>query len=254
MKEKRTAVVTIKDLAEAFNSTDHMAYKNMLKQEGVSDGLKAVLTKPKDKSRYSKNLENQQHEVEVIEKVIFDYEKEAKQHEKECNKACDEYDGAKMKYEAAKRIMERQQRKIEEAEAKIHSETMKKKKAEEQKQEMETLLTDSNKKLEQMKKFVLVHPTATLGSLDKSRWSVLIATKFDVMQLRYKRFADEIIDTADDPIYIPEGAREKFETEEEFKSAVEYTKLVVRYWAEDKPYELLYNSEGIKYMLEQTFR
>ena len=32
MKEKRTAVVTIKDLAEAFNSTDHMAYKNMLKQ------------------------------------------------------------------------------------------------------------------------------------------------------------------------------------------------------------------------------
>lgn len=131
-------------------------------------------------------------------------------------------------------------------------------KAERDKNELEkVLLPQQEKKLEEMKKFTLVHLSATLTALDKKRTTVIVCTKFDAEIMRFNKFADCVVDTADDYLPqedIPYGARGKFNTLQEFYSAIEYVKLVLKYWAEDKSYELLYNSEGIRYILDSLLK
>lgn len=50
---------------------------------------------------------------------------------------------------------------------------------------MEKLLSVQSKKLEQMKKFVLIHPTATLSTLDDKKDYVLVCTKFDADTMQF---------------------------------------------------------------------
>lgn len=115
-------------------------------------------------------------------------------------------------------------------------------------------LQKEEKKLERMKIFVLTHATATLSALNKKIDSIIVCTEFDLERMNFNHFADRIEDTE---VFeqllksdIPKDAVSKFESVEEYVSAIHYVRMVVQYWSEDKPFELLYHDEGIKYILD----
>ena len=115
-------------------------------------------------------------------------------------------------------------------------------------------LSVQEKKLEKMGLFVLVHPTATLSALDKKVDSIIVCTRFDVQSMNFEHFADKIEDTSNfeelNVTDFPEDASSKFSTSKDYASAIEYVKMVARYWVENKPFELLYHDDGVQYILD----
>lgn len=254
MKNERGKVVSIQELAKAYNSTNYGAYHLMLEQCGVSAELKKILTKKNDEWRFAKNVERQIEMIEMLEKVVDGLSAKITKVDKKYAEAYERYEKARKLSSTAMRIYKRQIANMETARREMETARQCKQNNKEDKQQMEAALENNVKKLKQMQMFTLIHPTATITALDKKRDTVLVCTKFDAIIMQFKKFADEVEDTSADEIEIPYGAREKFATEDAFESAVEYVKLVVRYWAEDKPYNLLYNDEGIKYILEEILK
>lgn len=252
--EKRKRVKCIQELAEAYNATDHQAYRRMIDEMNISgDFAKVLKSKKEDKWRFAKNVERQTQVIEVIEKSIEGFGDKIVNHEENYQVAYAEYERAKKFHDAAVRMQQKQAERMAKAKIKMQMAIKSKANAEADKMIMEQELIDNTNKLNQMKKFTLVHPTATVTAIDKRSQTVLVCTEFDANRMRYRIFADQIIDTSADELDIPYGAEQRFSSEEEFRSAVEYAKLVVRFWAEDKPIDLLYNSEGIQYILKKTF-
>lgn len=94
-----------------------------------------------------------------------------------------------------------------------------------------------------------------LENFRNAKESTVVCTKFDVESIKFKLFADIIEETLDFEVLsetdFPADAFSKFSTSKEYTSAIEYVKMVVRYWIENKPFELLYYDDGIKHILNK---
>lgn len=235
MSKEQTTVVSIQELVEAYHSTDYRKYREVMKKANVSSELQKTLLKRKEEWRFARRLEFQEEEIELIKKIVWQLGIEARKEEKEYRQVCIELNKAEAIFRHAETAWKRAKKRKEEAENK--------------KKEMEELLEQQSKKLEQMKKFILLHPSATLTALDKKLDSVLVCTKFDVERMKFNKLADCVMDAPDVDLEVTKEMEEKFTSKQELDSAVEYAKLAIHFWLEDKPYELLYNSEGIKYIL-----
>ena len=254
MKNGREKIKYLQELAEVYNSKNYGAYRQVIEQIGLSGEFKKILMKRNDEWRYAKNVERQMEMLEMLEKVIEGLKAKVMKIGADYDKAKEEYEKAKKKYDIATRIQKFQEEKMAKAKRKMEEVNRHKITIKNDINEMENALKQNEKKLKKMQRFTLIHSTATLVGIDKRHETVLVCTKYDVERMKFDRFVDEVEDTSFYDLDIPYGAREKFATEQEFESAIEYVKLVIRYWAEDRPYDLLYNCEGIKYMLEEILK
>lgn len=239
-------IASLNDLAEAFKNNDYRAYQTLLRSAKLSKEFTKRLTSKDDTWRKSKSADYQAAAVEIISNVIQNVDEDIKEQEIVCA-------DAGQKLQMAEKALKEAEAKYRDARKYFDNQMSKKKKLEGEKKATEGLRVQEIKKLEQIRKLTLVHPTATLSSLDKRRETTIICTKIDAKRMGFTRFVDYVFECTDGNL-VDKEVLKKVQSElgdlEEFSSAVEYVKMVVRYWAENKEYELLYNSEAIKQMLE----
>ncbi|MCI9063977.1 MAG: hypothetical protein HFJ17_05195 [Clostridia bacterium] len=230
----------ILDLARAYGSKDHRAYQKLIESLRLSKQFKGMLTAGKDDFRFAKNQAHQEETIDVIENEIWKKQDEVKEHEASYKDAISE--------------VSRIQKMLEAAEKKAKETKCKMDKAKRDKEDLSKLLSQQKKREENMKKFTLVHPTATLTALDKKSDTVIVCTKFDAERMDFSKFADIIVETTGENLPsddIPHEIKKDFVSLEAYISALHFVELIIMYWAEDKPYETLYNSPGIDYILNK---
>lgn len=236
-KRKETTLVRISDLAKACNSSDYWEVWRLFERENISKELQRMVMGKQS----NKNPNWQQEYIDMIKGSIKAQEEKIAKYEQEYQKAEEQFKKALENFRNAKESLEKAK---ERKNAAILTN-------EKQKSE----LSRQEKKLEKMGCFVLVHPTATISALDKKVGYTVVCTKFDVESIKFKLFADRIEETLDfeelSKTDFPADAFSKFSTSKEYTSAIEYVKMVARYWVENKPFELLYHDDGIKYILDK---
>lgn len=234
-------VSTVRKLAKAFKDTNHMAYRELIKSAKLSKEMSQKLFKKNDKPDLPKEIKHQEEMIELIKEAIIEKE-------------------------AAEIALDRQRQELEERIAELETKLSALKETFAQMNQLMSKINEDeailqqefskqSKKLDKLNRFSLIHPTATLTALDKaSATTILVASKTDVEYLGFDRFADLIIDTDEAFVLtleaIPDDISKMFETKRELKSALAYTELVYKFWAEDKEFDMLYNHEGIKKLIE----
>ena len=243
--QKLITLTRIQDLAEVYNAVNYPTYRTTVRMLNVSKELKSTLIRKTDELRFIKSVERQREEFEIVEQQLLRWNEEIKKAEVSRMQA-------NHKLECAKQALRVAQLMMKEAQEEYRKQQEMKCKAEQERSDWEKLITIQRKKLERMKQYTLVHPTATITALDKKRESVIVCTKYDATKMNFKKFADCILDTSEDEFavdeLIPQDASERFSSKEEFLSAIHYVRMVVQYYMQDKPYQLLYNSSGIRYL------
>lgn len=239
MSKEKSKVVSIQELAKAYYSTDYKEYREVMNKANVSKDLQKRVRQKKPEGEFGKRIDFQKQEIRVVKKIAYQLELEAKEQEKNYEQVCKKVNQAEKEFRIAEIAWKKAKKMKEDAEKK--------------QLEMEELLALQMKKLQQMEKMILLHPSATLPALDKKRNSILVCTKFDVERMTFLKFADCVMEAADVDIEVTKEMAEMFVSKQELDSAVEYAKLAIYFWLEDKPYELLYSSEGIKYILDTVW-
>lgn len=240
MSKRQVATINLQELAKAYHATDYRQYRQVMKEAGISNELESRLTKKYEEGRFARSIEFQQEEIEMLEKVLWTVRDKAEVCKKEHERA----------YQAIQTAQE--ELRIAQRNFKQISEELEARKQE--KEEMEEILLQRYKKLEHMKKFILIHPTASLSAVDKKREGVLVCTKFDSERMNLRRFEDCIMEAVDIELDVPQEYKKRFACHKDWESAVEYVKLVVQFWLEDKPFEALYSSQAIQEMLDTVIK
>lgn len=238
-------VTTLNDLAEAFKQSDYRAYGRLVKASQISAEFTKRLINKDDAWRKSKNADYQAAEVGILDDLIRSIEEKIKKQE-------NPFSDAMEKLQLAKENLKKAEAEYRKAQENFDNQREKIKKLEVEKKEIEKLRTLESKKLKQIKKVTLVHPTATLSSLDKCKDTIIICTKFDADRMKFTRFVDAIFDSESENLIedtVLEEAKKELNSIEEVLSAVEYVKMLAYYWSNNKDYELLYNSKAIQLLI-----
>ena len=114
------------------------------------------------------------------------------------------------------------------------------------------MFESAKKSLTEKKHYIIVHSTATVCSLSrKINKGVLVCSQYDASTLSYKKHVDKVVNCKENySDMIPDDAIMYFDSQEDFESAKAYVSLILKLLFEKADYELLYNSEGIKYILD----
>ena len=231
-------VATLYDLAGAYKCRDKYAYRRLLENAKVSDNFKKRMTTKKAKGKRYKNPIFQEEEIKVLKNAICDLDTEIKKQESDCKEAEETVRIAAEELRKANQVLKEKKERLASLSSK--------------KSLIQNCTKEEERKLEKMMNFTLVHPTATLSSLDKKHETTIVCTKFDIDTMKFAKFVDLTYDCEENLISEEEfkQIREEFETVEQFISAFEYVKMVAKYCVEDWKCELLYNSPSIKHMLD----
>lgn len=224
------------DAAEFFNSIEQWKIWKFLEEQDISKELQKKLL-GKLGRRGDKDVERQKEYIDMITDSIEKVDETILEYQKDYEKAKKELQVAERNFQQAKKLLEKVARQKEIA---IN-----------EKQIIKGTLEQEQKRLEKMKLFVLVHPTATMRRIQKKIDSTIVCTRFDADRMNLNYFPDKIEETESfAEIDLPKDAFSKFSSEVEKESAIQYVKMVLAYWADNKRFELLYHDEAIEYMIQ----
>ncbi|MGN1297681.1 MAG: hypothetical protein ACI4VH_04575 [Clostridia bacterium] len=234
---------TLADFAELKKLSDYSAVMRFFKKSKHSIDLQRKMI---GKNQYKNNPQKQEEYIRIIEEGLEDQKLKIQQCQAIYQSAKDNVERALQQLKKAKKTLAdaenalKEARNMENAEKALQS-------------KLETTLLEQTKKLEQIKVFALVHPSATLTALDKKINHTFVLTRYDLKNMNLESFADIIEDTDSNLIdsEIKKEALEKFHNQSNYESAIEYVNMVIKYWIENKPFVLLYNDDGIRYILER---
>lgn len=230
---------SIYDLARTYQARNHTAYQSLLTAANISRDMKKRLTTKKENWRDKKNPQFQEAEIELSESLLGRIDKQIEEQKNICQSVDEEVKKAQEALQAAMEKFNEQKQKEED---------LKK-----EKKQIESIIAQKKEKLQKMQQLVLVHPTASISAIDKKRENMLVFTRFDLDNMVFSKVVDSVFKYNGEDLLKKEEVepvREEFETRDEFFSAVAYVEMVVYYYSEGYNYELLYNSKGIKHMLE----
>lgn len=240
-RKKETPMVSLYNLVEAYHNNDRNAYNRLLKNSRISEEFKKQLTTEKDTWRKAKNPTVLEDAVKKLQNSIEQLDEEICLQNDLYMTSYEKFEVMKEKLRLAEETIIMHQKQIEE---------LKK-----QKDMAQNLMNGIEDNLQTIKKYTLVHPTASISSLDKRRKTTIVCTNFDMQNMKFTKFVDYVFHCDEDVLKLEseelDQMREEFSTFEEFLSALEYVKMVVTYWIHEQEYEVLYNSKGIKHMLEK---
>ena len=249
MKKEKESLRLI-DLAKARKSSDHRLYKETIVSASIGDDCKRLLLKQNGSKPRPRNVQWQKEFIEMLEtqkefndKLFEDMRMGLIGYDERMNMARADYEDALEELEEAEIKLKKAQKEYELFRKKMTAQ------ASEQKM-LEQEIANEHKRLEQMEQILLLHPSATLTALDKKCGHTIVCTSYDKVDCC--GVADTIVDTTNVDLVedVPEKVKGMFSSERELKSAIEYVKLVLVYFIEDKDSQLLYDSQGITDLLK----
>lgn len=240
-----TPVIRICDLANAYQQS-YVDYLMLLEVLDISTEYKSMLASINDDWRTERKISH--HEEQITELTV-----EVSQLEEQLEKQEEAVTNAYKELQQAEEALKAARKQFEEAQECLYQRKRQKEKLEKKQARKQESLNNHKRNLEKLKKYTLVHRTATLSSLDKKKETTVVCTRYDAEKMGFAKFADYEFHCEDKSMleeYVIQEAKKQVESFEEFASALEYIKMVITFWAENKPYELLYSSKTIKFMIE----
>lgn len=249
MKKEKESLRLI-DLAKARKSSDHRLYKDTIVSASIGDDCKRLLLKQNGSKPRPRNVQWQKEFIEMLETqkdqkdfLIEDMRIDLIGLHEIMNMAKAEYEDVLAELKEAEIKLRKAKKGYEKFKAEVSALTNEQKMLEDE-------ISNEYKRLEQMNHFLLLHPSATITALDKKCGHTIVCTSYDKVDCC--GVADTIVDTTNVDLVedVPEKVKGMFSSERELKSAIEYVKLVLVYFIEDKDSQLLYDSQGITDLLK----
>lgn len=248
-KEKES--LRLRDLAKTRNSSNHRLYKDTIASAPIGNDCKRLLLKQNGNKPRPRNVQWQKEFIEMLETqkdqkdfLIEDMRIDLIGLHEIMNMAKAEYEDVLAELKEAEIKLRKAKKGYEKFKAEVSALTNEQKMLEDE-------ISNEYKRLEQMNHFLLLHPSATITALDKKCGHTIVCTSYD--QVDCCGVADVVEDTAILDLLeenVPEKIKGMFSSEKELYSAIEYAKLVLTYFIEDKKPLLLYDSLGITELLK----
>lgn len=253
------ATLTVRDLAEAFNSSNHQEYRNMIDRAGISGKMRQFLLRKAYYIRFQEDCAKfREDRLAIMERSLSEQEAENEEtlnalevSEKELEEAGKSLSQAQRAFNLAQKQLNDEQAKYDEILARYQLNQEKFRRGSSKQEDQERLIKEAQKLLREAQNYVLIHSTATLTSVSK-KYGILVCTRYDSNELHFHKHVDQVIDIPDNSYadLIPADARNLFGSDEEYNSAIAYIELVLKFFFDGCQYELLYNSDGIKQVLD----
>lgn len=255
-------VTTIRDLATAFSSQDHLEYKKILDNSGISKDARRFLLRKAREMRFDKNCaEFRKNQMAILEDELVEHQFALNESSAFCEKTYNALDKANKVLAEKRRNLQLAQQAVKKAEEKVaelnlmytHWQRISTRENS-QVEDYSRVLETAKKALHEAEHYILVHPTATLPAFSKKVGAgIFVCTKYDAEKLHFRKYADHVISSEEDyakDLLSGTDSRSLFESEDEFKSAMDFINLVLRFLFEEKDYEILCNSVAIMNILD----
>ena len=235
-------LLTIRDLAKAYN---HKEYKLLI--NGFPNDTRKYLTRKSD-SKLANSFTSQVPEESFLteyESALNKAMQEFRQTDKKLEDTRKELINAELALSNALKAVSRAKEDYKDI-LYIHQKTIN------DISQKRYMFESAKKSLTEKKHYIIVHSTATVCSLSrKINKGVLVCSQYDASTLSYKKHVDKVVNCKENySDMIPDDAIMYFDSQEDFESAKAYVSLILKLLFEKADYELLYNSEGIKYILD----
>lgn len=255
-------VTTIRDLATAFSSQDHLEYKKILDNSGISKDARKFLLRKVREIRFGEDCaEFRKNQLNIIENELDKHQFASNESVAFCEKVYNALNEANKVLAEKRRNLRLAQQAVEKAEKEVaelnalytHWQQISARENS-QVEDYSRVLETAKKALHESEHYILVHPTATLPAFSKKVGAgIFVCTKYDAEKLHFRKYADHVITPEEDYVKdLLSGTNTKslFESEDEFKSAMEFINLVLQFLFEGKDYEILCNSDTIMNILD----
>lgn len=255
-------LITIQDLATSFSSQDHLEYKKMLDNSGISKDARKFLLRKVHEIRLDEDCaEFRKNQMHILENELAKHQFASNESSAFCEKLYNELDEASKILAQKRRNLRLAQQEVKQAEEEVSKlnglythwqqiSAQENSKVEDYSRVLET----AKKALHESEHYILVHPTATLPAFSKKVGTgIFVCTKYDAEKLHFRKYADHVIEPEEDytkDLLAGEDTKSLFESEDEFKSAMEFINLVLRFLFREKDYEILCNSDAVMNILD----
>ncbi len=252
MKKKTTETFRLSDLAKMKKAKDHRLYQETVDSAPIGDGCKRLFLKKNGSNPRPRNRKWQEEFIQMLESQKEEKDALIENMRIDLTGLGELMNMAKAEYEDVLAELKESELKLKKAQ--IRYEQFRKKLTAQinEKKMLEQEIANEHKRLEQMEQILLLHPSASVTSLDKRCGHTIVCTAFD--QMDCCGVEDLVEDTTILDLFeenVPEEIKDMFSSEREFYSAIEYTKLALVYFVEeDKAPKLLYDSNGITELLK----
>ena len=251
MKKKTTETLRLSDLAKMKKAKDHRLYQETIRSMSIDVDCKRLLLKSNGSKQRPRNQKWQEEFIQMLESQMSQKNEQIEGMRIDLTGLGELMNMAKAEYEDVLAELKESELKLKKAQ--IRYEQFRKKLTAQinEKKMLEDEISNEQKRLEQMEQILLLHPSASVTALDKRCGYTIVCTAFDQMDCCGVEDIVEdttILDLLDEN--VPEKIKGMFSSEREFYSAIEYAKLVLTYFIEDKKPQLLYDSLGITELLK----
>lgn len=257
-QNSNTEAITIRDLAKAFTSENHLEYRQMIDSAHLPTKMRQFLLRKEYYIRFQEDCAKfREDRLAVMENTLSKQVAENESvlsalevSEKELETAKKALLNAQHEFRRAQNHLNEQQAVYEKALAEHQQNQDRFQRGSAKQEDQERLIREAQKLLKEAQNYVLIHSSATISSVSKKA-GILVCTRYDANELHFHKHVDQVIDIPDINYadLIPVDARAFFSSEEEFNSAIAYIELVLKFFFDGCQYELLYNSEGIDKLL-----
>ena len=260
-QNSNTGSITIRELASAFNSENHLEYRQLIDSAHLPTKMRQFLLRKQYYIRFQEDCAQfRENQLAVMENMLSEQTAKVEASlnalevsEKEVESARKELAEAQRAYQSAFIRLTNQQDIYDKALAKHRQNQDCFNRGSTKQEDQERLVKKAQKLLKEAQNYVLIHSSATVSSISK-KVGILVCTQHDADELHFHKHVDQVIDIPENNYadLIPDNARTFFGSDEEFESAIAYVELVLKFFFESRQYELLYNSDGIDKLLNSV--
>ncbi len=257
-QNSNTGSITIRELASAFNSENHLEYRQLIDSAHLPTKMRQFLLRKQYYIRFQEDCAQfRENQLAVMENTLSEQTAEVEASlnalevsEKEVESARKALVEAQHAFRLAQNKLNEQQATYDQALATHQQNQDRFNRGSVKQEDQERLIKEAQKLLKEAQNYILIHSSATVSSVAKKA-GILVCTRHDADELHFHKHVDQVIDIPESNYadLIPDNARSLFDSNEEFESAIAYVELVLKFFFEGGQYELLYNSDGIDKLL-----
>ncbi len=180
----------------------------------------------------------------VIKEALNDQDEKMAELHKIVSKSYNRMVDAQNKFEAAQKKLERAQQIYEDAKSDFEQ-------ADQKRQKVSDEYEAEEKKLNDSKIFVLIHPSATLKQLQFNRGGIFVATEFDKCKLEKAGCVDMVFDNDKEENFIENIPHYMLNelSAAELNKYIAYANMVINFYLQEKDFVAIFASKEISELL-----